>query len=114
MKKLYVLFDAECALCARCREWLEHQAAFVELQFVPLQSSDLTRRFPGIGALKPNEQLLVVADTGEVYRGAHAWIMCLWALQEYRLAAQRLAQPVLLPFARIAVSQSLLRLAQIL
>ena len=59
------------------------------------------RRFPGIDALKPNEQLLVISDEGSVYRGAHAWIMCLWALRKYREHAQRLASPTLLPFAQI-------------
>ena len=101
MKSLYVLFDAECAMCVRCREWLSRQPAFVPLHFIPLQSPDLPRFFPGIDALKPNEQLLVVGDHGAVYRGACAWIMCLWALQEYREHALRLAEPVLLPFARI-------------
>jgi predicted DCC family thiol-disulfide oxidoreductase YuxK len=101
MKCLYILFDAECALCQRCREWLMRQAAFVPLRFIPLQSPEIVRRFPGIAGLKPEEQLLAIGDNGAVYRGARAWIMCLWALQDYRLHAQRLAQPVLLPFARI-------------
>ncbi len=101
MKCLYVLFDAECAMCVRCREWLSRQPAFVPLHFIPLQSPDLPRFFPGIDVLKPNEQLLVVGDNGAVYRGACAWIMCLWGLQEYREHALRLAEPVLLPFARI-------------
>lgn len=101
MKCLYVLFDAECAMCVRCREWLSRQPAFVPLHFIPLQSPDLPRFFPGIDVLKPNEQLLVVGDNGAVYRGACAWIMCLWGLQEYREHALRLAEPVLLPFARM-------------
>jgi len=35
----------------------------------------------------------VISDEGAVYRGAHAWIMCLWALENYREHAQRLAHP---------------------
>ena len=101
MKCLYVLFDAKCAMCVRYREWLSRQPAFVPLHFIPLQSPDLPRFFPGIDVLKPNEQLLVVGDNGAVYRGACAWIMCLWGLQEYREHALRLAEPVLLPFARM-------------
>jgi len=42
----------------------------------------------------------VISDEGAVYRGAHAWVMCLWALENYRAHAQRLAHPVLLPLAR--------------
>jgi predicted DCC family thiol-disulfide oxidoreductase YuxK len=99
MKSLYVLFDAECEFCIRCRNWLMQQPAFVSLVFISFQSDEAQRRFPGIEALKPNEQLLVISDEGSVYRGAHAWIMCLWALEKYREHAQRLAHPVLLPLA---------------
>jgi predicted DCC family thiol-disulfide oxidoreductase YuxK len=101
MKRLYVLFDAECELCVRCRNWLMKQAAFVPLVFIALQSDAARRRFPGIDALKPREQLLVISDEGAVYRGAHAWIMCLWALQNYREHAQRLAHPALRPLTQI-------------
>ena len=100
MKCLYVLFDAECEVCLRCRNWLMKQPAFVPLVFVAFQSDEAQRRFPGIDALKPGEQLLVISDEGAVYRGAHAWIMCLWALEKYREHAQRLAHPALLPFAK--------------
>lgn len=100
MKCLYVLYDSQCELCIRCRDWLMKQAVFVPLVFIPLQSDEVQRRFPGIDALKPAEQLLVISDDGSVYRGASAWIMCLWALQNYRQHAQRLATPVLLPLAQ--------------
>jgi predicted DCC family thiol-disulfide oxidoreductase YuxK len=100
MKCLYVLYDSQCELCTRCRDWLMKQAAFVPLVFIPLQSNEVQRRFPGIDALKPAEQLLVISDEGSVYRGASAWIMCLWALQNYRQHAQRLATPGLLPLAQ--------------
>jgi predicted DCC family thiol-disulfide oxidoreductase YuxK len=101
MKCLYVLFDADCELCMRCRNWLMQQPAFVPLVFIPFQADEAQRRFPGIGALKPDEQLLVISDEGAVYRGANAWIMCLWALENYRQHSQRLAHPVLLPFAKV-------------
>ena len=76
------------------------QAAFVPLVFIALQSDEVRKRFPGIDALEPSEQLLVISDDGSVYRGATAWIICLWALQKYREHAQRLAHPTLLPFAQ--------------
>jgi predicted DCC family thiol-disulfide oxidoreductase YuxK len=101
VNRLYVLFDGECELCARCRDWLIRQPKFVPLEFIPFQSPEVSKRFPGIQALGPAEQLLVVGDNGAVYRGPSAWIICLWALSNYRLYAQRLADPILLPFARI-------------
>lgn len=100
MKTLYVLFDADCALCQRCRGWLERQPAFIELRFIAFQSPEAARQFPGIGALNPGGQLLVVSDEGAVYQGPHAWIMCLYALREYREWSQRLADPPLLQWTR--------------
>ncbi|MDB6146943.1 MAG: hypothetical protein JWO45_607 [Spartobacteria bacterium] len=100
MKWLTVLFDENCALCCHCRVWLMQQPAFVALRFVPLQSPDISKLFPGIETFRPSEQLVVVADDRSVYRGASAWVMCLWALQDYRHLAVRLASPALLPLAR--------------
>lgn len=102
MKTLYVLFDSQCALCRQCRRWLERQPAFIELRFLPLQSAEVAARFPGIEQFNPREQLVVVSDEGAVYQGSHAWIMCLYALREYRAWSQRLASPALLPWARRA------------
>ena len=100
MKSLYVLFDAECELCVRCRNWLMKQPSFVPLVFIAFQSDEAQRRFRGIDALNPGEQLLVISDEGAVYRGAHAWVMSLWALEDYREHAQRLAHPALLPLTK--------------
>ncbi len=103
MKRLYVLYDQECALCGSCRWWLMRQEAFLELSFIPLQSPEVARRFPGLkewDQLDLREKLVVVSDEGAVYQGQYAWIMCLYALREYRVWAQRLAHPTMLPFAR--------------
>jgi predicted DCC family thiol-disulfide oxidoreductase YuxK len=100
MKQLYVLFDGECALCRRCREWLTRQPAFIHLRFIPLQSPAAAQKFPGLDLRNANEQLVVVSDEGAVYKGPQAWIMCLYALREYREASVRLAHPALLPWAR--------------
>ena len=102
MKRLYVLYDGRCALCRRCRGWLGQQAVFVPLAFIPLQSPETAVRFPGIEEFQPEERLVVISDAGDVWRGDGAWIMCLWALREYREWSLRLANPLLRPFARQA------------
>jgi predicted DCC family thiol-disulfide oxidoreductase YuxK len=102
MKRLHVLYDGKCDLCRRVRVWLDRQPAFVPLAFLPLQSSEVGRRFPGIEQFRPDEQLIVVSDTGDLWRGESAWITILWALREYREWAARLAHPTLRPFARQA------------
>ena len=100
MRTLYVLFDAQCALCRQCRRWLERQPAFLELRFLPLGAAEVPCLFPGIERFQPREQLVVVSDEGAVYQGGYAWVMCLYALREYRGWSQRLANPLLLPWAR--------------
>lgn len=100
MKCLYVLYDAECGFCEKCRDWLIRQPKFVELRFIPMQSEEVLHRFPGIENLGLGQDLLVISDQGAVYRDSSAWIMCLYALVEYREWSQRLAHPVLRPLAR--------------
>ena len=70
-----------------------------------LQSGGLRRieeLFPGLRAVSA-EELTVIADTGEMYRGVSAWLMCLWALKRHRPWAFRLARPGWRPLARRAV-----------
>ena len=99
MRSLTVLYDARCGLCSTARRWLEGQRQVVPLEMLPADSPETRRRFPTLAAAEP-EELVVVGDDGSVYRGSHAWIMCLWALDEYREWSFRLATPALLPRAR--------------
>ena len=98
--KLHIFYDATCGLCRACRDWLTKQPAYVELEFLPLQFASALARFPGLEQLHPEERLLVVNQKGEVWTGVDAWVMCLWALREYRAWSLRLANPLLKPFAR--------------
>ncbi len=100
MKQLTILYDAHCAMCRECRAWLGAQPSYVPLRFLPLQSLDVPTRFPGIERFDPERRLAVVSDGGRVWSGDGAWIMCLWALREWRPWAMRLARPGLRPLAR--------------
>jgi predicted DCC family thiol-disulfide oxidoreductase YuxK len=93
-----IVYDAACGLCTRAKEWITQQAPLVGLQFVPSGSSEARRRFPQL----PAGELAVVANTGEVWLGNHAWIVCLWALRGYRDLALRLTSPLLVLMAREA------------
>ncbi|GAA1029711.1 hypothetical protein GCM10009557_19230 [Virgisporangium ochraceum] len=46
----------------------------------------------------------MVADTGAVYVGDAAWLVCLWALDTYRALSYRLARPGLRGAAREVVA----------
>ena len=97
---LTVLYDGRCALCRRARAWLDEQPKYVPLDYVAAGSPEARQRFPGLDHDNTLMDLTVVSMNGEVYHGAKAWIMCLWALKKYRGTALRLATPDLMPSAR--------------
>ncbi|MGW2596174.1 thiol-disulfide oxidoreductase DCC family protein [Streptomyces klenkii] len=103
VRRLTVLYDAQCALCAFVRNWLAKQRQLVPLDLVPVGSAEARRRFPGLDHAAAYEEITVVGDGGQVYRGASAWVVCLWALSAYRPLAHRISTPSGIRFARGAV-----------
>ncbi|MFD9127970.1 thiol-disulfide oxidoreductase DCC family protein [Kitasatospora sp. NPDC059571] len=99
---LTVLHDPACLLCRHLTGWLRGQPQLVPLEFVVVASAEARERFPGLDHDASLGEITVVADTGEVWRGAHAFVTCLWALAEHRPLAQRLSTPAGLPLARAA------------
>jgi predicted DCC family thiol-disulfide oxidoreductase YuxK len=113
VKSITVLYDAACGLCTSAKDWIGKQSPLVGVEFMPAGSTEARRAFPQI---VPGE-LAVVADTGEVWLGDRAWIVCLWALREYRDLAFRLTSPALLLLSRqafVAVSRNRLVLSSLL
>ena len=98
MHEMFVLYDGRCGLCRDIKRWLEREPAYVPLYLLPAGSPEALARFPGVATA----ELAVISDTGQVWVGDRAFLMCLWALKEYRSWAMRLATPALLPFARQA------------
>ncbi|MER7489757.1 DUF393 domain-containing protein [Streptomyces sp. NPDC126497] len=103
VRRLTVLYDAECSLCAFVRDWLVRQPQLVPLELVPAASEAARARFPGLDHGATLEEVTVVGDAGQVYRGAAAWIVTLWALREHRPLAHRLSTPAGARLARGAV-----------
>ncbi|WKU46187.1 DCC1-like thiol-disulfide oxidoreductase family protein [Streptomyces sp. VNUA116] len=103
VRRLTVLYDAHCSLCTFVRNWLVRQQQLVPLDLVPAGSDEARRRFPGLDHAAAYEEITVVGDGGQVYRGASAWIVCLWALSAYRPLAHRISTPSGMVFARGAV-----------
>lgn len=117
MRVLHVLYDEECGLCTRFRSWLLGQPSHIPFVFVPLQDPSLEERFPGIQSFHPEREIVVVDDEGRVYQGPNAWVLCLWATREYRVASHRLASPSMLPMVRkicVLVSSNRLRLSSLM
>ncbi|WP_433342083.1 thiol-disulfide oxidoreductase DCC family protein [Streptomyces sp. CA-253872] len=103
VRGLTVLYDADCPLCAYVRQWLGHRRQLVPLTFVPAGSAEAAARFPGLDQAATLAEITAVGDGGQVYRGPAAWIVCLWALREYRALAHRLSTPTGARLARAAV-----------
>ena len=100
MQTLSVLYDARCNLCRGIRSWLESQPTYVELRFVPAGSAEARRRFPQLDHAGTTQEITVISDEGGVYTGANAWLICLWALQDYRAWSLRFSTPEMLPLAK--------------
>jgi len=96
--KLTVCYDEQCALCRRCRAWLEGQPLLVPLDFVAAGSPEACERYrdvPWLGA-----DLVVIDDErGDVWAGPAAFLMCLWATADYRGWSYRLSGRALAPLA---------------
>lgn len=108
-----ILYDASCGLCTFAKDWIRKQSHLVGLELLPAGSTEARRAFP---QLSPGE-LAVIADTGEVWFGNRAWVVCLWALRDYRDLAFRLTSPGLLQLSREAftvVSRNRLALSTLL
>ncbi len=99
MNRLTILYDPMCAFCCRCRDWLLGRPKYIELEFLPRGSSDATKRYPSLRTEGGSDVLVVVTDEGGVYRGSDAYIMCLYALVDYRELAIDLAHGVFRPLA---------------
>jgi predicted DCC family thiol-disulfide oxidoreductase YuxK len=102
MEKLYVLYDPKCELCARLKDWLMAQRSWLGLAMVPAGSERAQRMFPELDKVATCNDLVVISDEGHVYLNNSAWIMTLYALEDYRDWACRLAHPMVAPFARQA------------
>jgi len=94
-----VYYDGRCGMCCTFHEWINRQKRAFEVRFIPYQADEAEERFPGIGRLDPAREMIVRICTGKIYRGAEAWVWCLYSCAHYRKTARRLASPALLPIA---------------
>jgi hypothetical protein len=60
---------------------------------VPVGSPEALRRFPDLDHPATRNEVTVVGDGGQVYRGDSAWVVCLWALADHRALSHMLSTP---------------------
>jgi predicted DCC family thiol-disulfide oxidoreductase YuxK len=103
LRRLTVLYDPDCRLCVFASGWLARQRQLVPLDLVPVGSPEAVRRFPALDHKATRNEVTVVGDAGQVYRGDSAWIVCLWALADHREFSHTLTSPAGRRLARAAV-----------
>jgi predicted DCC family thiol-disulfide oxidoreductase YuxK len=99
IKGIEVFYDGRCGMCCSFHEWINRQTRAFRIQFIPYQAAHAERIFPGLGTLDPAREMVVRTSENEVYRGAEAWVWCLYSCANYQTAARRLGGPGLLPVA---------------
>ncbi|MFG2295055.1 thiol-disulfide oxidoreductase DCC family protein [Streptomyces sp. NPDC048603] len=102
--RLTVLYDAQCPLCVHIRHWLLGQRQLVPIRLVPAGSAEARRRYPDLDHASTLREITVIGDSGQIWTGTDAFIVCLWALTEHRPKANWLATPAGRPFARATMA----------
>lgn len=100
---LTVLYDVHCGLCRWIKSWLEAQPSYLTVELIAAGSPEATARYPSLDALETQTTLTVVSDDGRVYQGEAGFVMCLYALVDYREWALRLARPFWRPLLRLGL-----------
>ena len=94
-----VYYDGRCGMCCSFHEWINRQPRAFAIEFIPYQASHAEKVFPGLGTLDPAREMVVRTSEMEIYRGAEAWVWCLYSCANHQVAARRLGGPKLLPIA---------------
>ena len=96
-RRLTVVYDGDCELCRRCSTWLRYQPTYVPLDLLATSAAREDQRFAGVPWL--GAELVVIDERGSIWVGAAAFIVCLWATQEWREWSYRLSGPSFAPLA---------------
>ncbi|NNC89305.1 MAG: DUF393 domain-containing protein [Akkermansiaceae bacterium] len=102
LKWVEVFYDGRCGMCCTFHEWIGRQPRAYEVRFIPYQSPEAERVFPGVSTLDPAREMIVRTSEGRVFRAAEAWVYCLYSCANYRGTARKLASDRLLPVAKKA------------
>ncbi len=111
MNRVTVLYDATCALCIRCRDYLATHPTYLPIELLACQSAEARERYGAVPWL--GEELVVASDAGEIWAGPAAFLMCIWLLREHREWSYRLTGTLAQRFF-IALSHQRKRIASFL
>jgi predicted DCC family thiol-disulfide oxidoreductase YuxK len=96
---MLLLYDGECPMCQRARDWIAARAAPGAIELMPCQDPARPDRAPQVSDAACMEAMQLVAD-GRVYAGERAVPRILDATPGYRWLGALMRIPGVLLFAR--------------
>ncbi len=79
MRRLYVLYDGDCAFCVRSLRVIKRADWFQAFHLIDTARGEWRAQFPHIPAETTEHAMLVVTASGEVFTGFYAFRRMLWA-----------------------------------
>lgn len=104
VRGITVLYDPDCPVCRASKRWMLLHRPLIDVRFVAVNSRLARQRFPQLDLAACAREITVVTDTGHVYRGEAAFVMCLWALRRTRSLALQMARGRKAPMLRSTVT----------
>ena len=92
IRGIEVFYDGRCGMCCSFHEWINRQPRAFGIGFIPYQAAEAERVFPGLGTLDPAREMVVRTSEGRIFRGAEAWVWCLFSCANHQAAARRSAR----------------------
>jgi predicted DCC family thiol-disulfide oxidoreductase YuxK len=94
-----IFYDGSCGMCCTFKDWLVAEERAFAIQCLPYQSEKAAEVFPGLSEHEPEKVMVVRTDQGEVFKGAEAWVLCLYSCKHHQKKAKTLSSKFLLPLA---------------
>lgn len=98
MDRAVLIYDGECPLCLRARDWVAKRARAGTVEFLTCQSEARAERFPGIAEAACLEAVQFVLEDGAVYAGAEALPHILRRMRGWRWLAGVVCTPGIAAF----------------
>ena len=96
MKNTVLIYDAECSLCCGYMNWIKSYAIKTDtFEFIPCQSDEWKRRFPGIEEEACMKSLHLVKPDGQILAGDKSLPEILCSLRYFRWMAIFFKLPII-------------------
>ena len=87
MSQAILVYDGECSICVRARDWVERRAVAGRIVFLPCQSEKLSQVVPGLSQQACMSAMQLVLSDGTIYAADKAVVALLPMLRGWRWVA---------------------------